>query len=60
MFSALSVGYLIHVLVDRGILSLPLSLARLCKILQTVALLFFIPLPSEVTYTGEVVRLVTP
>lgn len=50
MFAALAAGYLIRVSVDRRILRLPLSLPKIRKILQTVALLFFIPL----TFLGAV------
>ena len=50
MFSALAAGYTLRVLIDRRILRLPVELLKIRKILQTVALLFFIPL----TFLGAV------
>jgi predicted permease len=50
MVSALTTGYLLRVLIDRRVLRLPLELLKIRKILQTVAMLFFIPL----TFSGAV------
>jgi len=50
MFSALAAGYLLRVLIERRILRLPFELLKIRKFLQTVALLFFIPL----TFLGAV------
>ena len=50
MFSALAAGYLVRVLVERQALRLPFELPRIRKVLQTAALLFFIPL----TFLGAV------
>jgi predicted permease len=50
MFSALAVGYLVRVLVERRTLRLPFELPRIRKVLQTAVLLFSIPL----TFLGAV------
>lgn len=50
MFSALAAGYLLRVLIERRILRLPFGLLNIRKMLQTVAMLFFIPL----TFLGAV------
>ena len=43
MFFALTLGYLIRILIDKGILHLPFELILIRKVLQKITLLFFIP-----------------
>ena len=50
MASALATGYLIRIVIDRRILKVSVELSRIRRILQSTAMLFFIPL----TFLGAV------